>query len=216
MVWQEVFYLLLSQAGFGFTKGHFTQEIESPWPWHFKHSHWWKRRSRVQVHFTLPLRDQRSMWMQDGCKIHMDSYMTSNGSCFMVTWTILKNHLLEVGLTQNQETMAHRMLTTVKLFYFIIYMWEPTWIEIHWNTIWLRVQSHMASHWNLRIHDHTTWFWTAFGHFLLGSHEFHGHSSWLMYEVALSCLVRCIFSFYLWESPCHSRRERECPGRTGG
>ena len=34
-------------------------------------------------------------------KSYMDSYMASNGSCFMVTWTIFKNHLLEVGLTQN-------------------------------------------------------------------------------------------------------------------
>ena len=59
--------------------------------------------------------------MQDGCKVYMDSYVASNGSCFMVTWTILKNHLLEaVGLTQNhQETMAFRTLTTVDLFYFI-------------------------------------------------------------------------------------------------
>ena len=40
----------------------------------------------------------------------------------MVTWTIVKNHLLEVSQTQNQETMALRMLTTVDLFYFI--MWE--------------------------------------------------------------------------------------------
>ena len=44
---------------------------------------------------------------------------------------------------------------------------------------------------NLRVHDHTTWFWqcvgtVAFGHFLLGSHmQFHGHGSWLMCEVAL-------------------------------
>ena len=38
----------------------------------------------------------------------------------MVTWTIFKNHLLEVGLTQNRETMALRMLTTVDLFYFIM------------------------------------------------------------------------------------------------
>ena len=55
----------------------------------------------VQVRFTLRLRDQQSMWMQDGCKVYMDSYMTSNGSCFMVTWIIFKNHLLKVGLTQN-------------------------------------------------------------------------------------------------------------------
>ena len=27
-------------------EGHFTHETESPWPFHFKHSHWWKGRSR--------------------------------------------------------------------------------------------------------------------------------------------------------------------------
>ena len=32
--------------------------------------------------------------------------MALNESCFMVTWIIFKNHLLEVGLAQNQETMA--------------------------------------------------------------------------------------------------------------
>ena len=58
--------------------------------------------------------------MQDICKVYVDSYMASNGSCFMVTWIVLKNHLLEVGLTQNQETVALRALTTVDLFYFII------------------------------------------------------------------------------------------------
>ena len=58
--------------------------------------------------------------MQDGCKVYMDSHMASNGSCFTVTWIIFKNHLLEVGLTQNQETKALRMLTTVGLFYFIM------------------------------------------------------------------------------------------------
>ena len=31
-----------------------------------------------------------------------------------------QNHFLEVGLTQNRETMALRTLTTVDLFYFII------------------------------------------------------------------------------------------------
>ena len=54
--------------------------------------------------------------MQDGCKVYTDSYMASNGSCSMVTWTILKNHVLEVGLTQDQETMALQTLTIVDLF----------------------------------------------------------------------------------------------------
>ena len=58
--------------------------------------------------------------MQDGCKVYMDFYMASNGSCFMVTWIIFSNHLLEVGLTQNWETMALRTLTTVALFHFIM------------------------------------------------------------------------------------------------
>ena len=50
----------------------------------------------------------------------MDSYMTSNGSCFIVTWTIFKKRLLEVGLTQNQETMALQTLTIIDLLYFIM------------------------------------------------------------------------------------------------
>ena len=75
----------------------------------------------VEVHFTLRLWDQQSMWMHNGLKVHMDSYMASNGSCFIVTWIIFKNHLLEVGLTQNQETIALQTLTNdVNLFYFIM------------------------------------------------------------------------------------------------
>ena len=57
---------------------------------------------------------------EDGCKVHMHSYMASNGSCFMVTWNVVENLLLGVGLSQNQETMALRTLTTVDLFYFIM------------------------------------------------------------------------------------------------
>ena len=41
--------------------------------------------------------------------------MVLNGTCFMVTWIIFKNHPLEVGLTQNWETMALSNLTTVDL-----------------------------------------------------------------------------------------------------
>jgi hypothetical protein len=136
----------------------------------------------------------------------MDPYMASNGSCFMVTWTICKNQLWEVGLTQNWETMALRTLITVELFYFY-HVWGPAWIEIHWNSIWLRVQSHMIFTLLLRVRDHITWFWrcvgTTFGHFHLGSHNFmvmahghgtwswhmvmaHGHGTWFMCEVALT------------------------------
>jgi hypothetical protein len=56
--------------------------------------------------------------MQGGCKVYMDSYMASKGSCVMVTWIIFKNFLLEVGPTHSRETMAPRMLTTIDLLYF--------------------------------------------------------------------------------------------------
>ena len=50
----------------------------------------------------------------------MDSYMASNGLCFIVTWDYFQNHLLEVDLTQNTETMALKNLITVDSFYFIM------------------------------------------------------------------------------------------------
>ena len=58
--------------------------------------------------------------MQDECKVYMDSYMASNGSCFMNTWIIFKHHLLEIGLTQNQKITAPLTLTTVDLFFSIM------------------------------------------------------------------------------------------------
>ena len=99
----------------------------------------------VQVHFTLCLRDQCSMWTQDGCKSYMDSYMASNGSCFVVTRTIFKNHLMKVGLTQNRETTATPNAHN-RWFLLFYHVWEPAWIEIHGNSIWSRTWSHMTSH----------------------------------------------------------------------
>ena len=58
--------------------------------------------------------------MQDGCELLMDSYMASNGSCFMVTWIIFKNHFLKIDLTQKRETMTLETHTTIGLFDFIM------------------------------------------------------------------------------------------------
>ena len=128
----------------------------------------------VQVCFTQRLRDRWSMWMQDACNFYMDSYMTLNGSCFMVTWTIFKNHLLEVGPTQNRETMTLRTLTTVDLFY-IIMCEDPHEYKNHQNIIWLKSPVTYDFTLHLRVNDHTTRFWrcvgTTFGHFLLGPHN---------------------------------------------
>ena len=58
--------------------------------------------------------------MQDGCKLYMDSYIASNGSCFMFTWTMFKDHFFGGRPTQNWETMALQILTIVDLFYFMM------------------------------------------------------------------------------------------------
>ena len=106
--------------------------------------------------------------VQDGCKLYINSYQTSNGSHFTVTWIIFKNHLLEVGLTLNQETTTLRTLTTVDSFYFY-HTWGPACKEIHWNSIWLRARSHMASHYTWEsmttLHDVGGVVGTAFEHF---------------------------------------------------
>jgi hypothetical protein len=91
------------------------------------------------------LRDQRSMWMPDGCKVYMDSYMASNGSCFMVTWTIFKTYLLEVGLTRKPGDHGIRNADD-RWFILFCHAWGPTWIGIDWKGIWLRARSHRTSH----------------------------------------------------------------------
>ena len=131
----------------------------------------------VQVLFTQRLRDQQSMWMQDGCKVHMDSYMASNGSCSMVTSTTFKNHLMEVGLTQNQENMALQILTTVNLFYFNMCEDPREWkfIEIAFGHIWLHTT--LEGPWPYDMNLEVSWdgLWTL----SFGLSHFHGHGSWL-------------------------------------
>jgi hypothetical protein len=62
----------------------------------------------------------------------------------MVTWTVFISHLLEVGLTKLEDygTLNARNHCLI-LFY---HVWGHAWIQIHWNSIWLRARSHMISH----------------------------------------------------------------------
>ena len=91
-----------------------TWETESPWPVHFKQALSLVEKAelvvQVRFHTTLEGPTERSecvnaRWM---CNLHGD------GSCFMVTWALFKNRLLEVGLRQNHlETIVLWMLDTV-------------------------------------------------------------------------------------------------------
>ena len=121
--------------------GHFTHEIKSSWPLNFKHSHWWKRRSwsKFYSHYAWGANGVYK-WMQDGCK--ESTYIPTWHRLDHVSWSLgpfSKTTSWEVGLTQNRETMTHRTLTTIDLFYFY-HVWGPAWIEIQWSSIWLRAR----------------------------------------------------------------------------
>ena len=123
---------------------HFTHETAGPWD-HSTSSTLIGGKGKAIPSSLHTMLEGPKEWMQDGCKVYMDSYTASNRSCYILTWIFFKCNLLEVGLTQNRETMALQMLTTVGLFY-IIMCEDPAWIEIPWNSIWLRAQSHVTSH----------------------------------------------------------------------
>ena len=110
------------------------------------------------------------------------------------------------------------------------HVWGPAWIEIPWNSIWLRARSHMS--WG----SHCTWESMtklhAFGHIWLhttlegpwphymilevpwdglwtlsvGLSQFHGHGSWLVCEVGLS--PSATGSTWWWCRGSHQLREQ--------
>ena len=119
----------------------------------------------------------------------MDSYMASNKMCFMVTWTIFKNRLLEVGLTKNYETMALRTFTTGSLLCFMMCEdpHEHKFIEIAfgWGSghMWLHTTLEDPLPHSMILEVCLDSLWTL----SFGLSQFHGHNSCLVCEVALRC-----------------------------
>ena len=121
-----------------------------------KHSHWWKRWSlcKFASHYA---------WGTNGvCQRKMDVKPTHIPTChqidnvFMVTWTIFKNCLLEVGLTQPWDTMALWTLTTVVDS--IYHVGGPAWIEFleiafGWGPGHIRLHTTLKGLWPHYIHD---------------------------------------------------------------
>jgi hypothetical protein len=92
--------------------------------------------------------DRVSMWMQyDGCKVYMDSYLRG------IERIVFHGHLdyfqkPPLGGRPNTKSSQNHGTTNVDKRWFILFcrVWGPTWIEIHWNSMWLRAQSQMTSH----------------------------------------------------------------------
>ena len=123
---------------------HFTHEAESMWPLHFKHYQWWKRKSRSKFasHYA---------WGTNGvcvCKMRVKS-------TWIPTWHLMDHVSLSLGLFSkttsggrpNINPGDHSSPNARNIWFILFYhVWGPAWIRIHWNCIWLRVRSHMTSH----------------------------------------------------------------------
>jgi hypothetical protein len=146
----------------------------------------------IQVCFTLCSRDQRIKCVQDGCKVFMDSYMASNWPCFMVTWPLPKNHLLEVARSNTKpgDHIWHSKISQPLIRHMYHMRGPRVHRDICWDSTWLGAWSHMTSH-------YSTWGPVTTPHDfggVLGRHldtfiralTFIGHGSWFVCEVALS------------------------------
>jgi hypothetical protein len=137
----------------------------------------------------LRLRDQRSKWMQDGCKLYVNLYVAPNGSCFMVVcWTVFKNKP-SFGGRPNTKWGDHGTPRSHSRWFMIYFscvriMHEKKFIEIAcgWGP------DHMWLHTTLEgLWLHYNSFGSVLGRPLDTSFrlsQFHGHGSWLVCEVA--------------------------------
>jgi hypothetical protein len=125
-------------------KGHFTHETESPWPLHFKHSHWWKRRSRSKFapHFA---------WGTNiVCECKMDvksTWIPTWHQMDHISWSLALFLKPALGGRPHTKPGDHGTLYAHNHWFILFYhVWGPAWIDIHWNSIGLRARPHMTSH----------------------------------------------------------------------
>jgi hypothetical protein len=114
------------------------------WPIHFKHSCWWKRwsQSKFASHYA---------WGTNGvCECKMDEKFT-----WIPTWHRMDRVSWSLGLFQkpplggrsNTKPGDHDTPNAHNHWFVLFYhVWGHAWIKIHWNNIWLRTRSHIASH----------------------------------------------------------------------
>ena len=96
-----------------------------------------------------------------------------------IKWIMFHGHLDPfLGGRPNTKPSGDNGTLNAHNCWFILFyrVWGPAWIEVHWHSIWLRARSHMTSHYTwgcvTTLHDFGGVLGTAFGHLLLGSHNF--------------------------------------------
>ena len=166
-------------------KGPHTQDWE-PWPIHFKHSYWWKGGAGPSsLHTTLegPTDYVRAKWMK-----------SLHGFLHGIERIMFHGHLNYYqkpprGARPNTKPGDHGTPNAHNRWFIPFYhVWTP---YMNRNSLkWQLVEGPVTYDFTLHLRpcDHTPWFWrcvgTAFGHFLISSHNFMG--SWPVWEVALN------------------------------
>jgi hypothetical protein len=150
-----------------------------------------KRRSRSKFasHYT---------WRTNGvCKCKMDvksTWISTWHETIHVSWSLeLFFQKPPLGGTPNTKPWDHRTLNAHNRCFILLYhLRRPTWIQNHWNSIWLRAWSHMTSHYtwgsmttSMILEVCCNGLWTL----SFGLSQFHRHGSWLVCEVALITLL---------------------------
>ena len=145
------------------SKGHFTHETKSPWPVHFKHSHWWKRRSwsKFGSHYA---------WGTKGvsdCKMDVKSTWIIHG----IEWImfIMEHHLhyyqkTPLGGKSNTKPEDHGFPNAHNQWFIVFYRMRGP------GHIWLWIVT--GSHIHIALEG--PWFWSRVGLWtpFLGSHNF--------------------------------------------
>ena len=130
------------------------------------------------------------MWMQDGCKVYLDSYMG-------IKWIMFRCHFHyfqkpPLGGRLYTKPGEHGTLNALnRWFNYFILSCVKTCMNRH--TLKKHLVEGLVTYdftLHLRVRDRTTWFWRcvgmALGRFLLGLSLFHGHASWLVCEMAFT------------------------------
>ena len=107
-------------------KGHFTHETESPSPLHFKHSHWWKRRSSSKFvsHYAWGTNRVHE------CKMDVKStWITTWHWMDHVSWSLDYSQKPPLGGRSNTKPGDPGTSNAHNCWFVLFYhVWRPAWV----------------------------------------------------------------------------------------
>ena len=191
-------------------KGHFTHETESPVPLHFKHSHWWKRRSwpKLASHYAGGTNgvceckmNVKSAWILYGIEWitfhgHLDYFQKPSLGRRPNTkhsQRLVSSILSCVRTRMNRDSSKRPLVEDPVTYNFTIHLRVRDHTHYMSLEVWHLVEDPVTYDFtiHLRVRDHTHYMslevcWDGLWTLYVGLPQLHGHGSWLVCEVALS------------------------------